>query len=380
MKIVFTGGGSGGHIFPILAIVRAIKKEVLPPTKNLGLYYIGPDDKHGLKLLRQEGVKIKKIFCGKIRRYFSLENLLDLFKMPLGFIQSLFWLFFLAPDLVFSKGGFGSFPVAFMANVLSIPIFLHESDIEPGFASKVESKWVQEIFISFAQTTFFPKDKRIVVGNPIRKEILNGSKEKAKEVFNLQGSKPLILILGGSQGAQKINETILEILLEFLKDFEIIHQIGEKGFNQIKNEAEAILFDKELKKFYHPFAFLNETFSKYALGASDLIVSRAGAGSIFEIAASAKPVILIPLTSAAQDHQRKNAYVFAEQGGGEVIEEINFNPHFFLAKLKHLFSRPDILENMAEKSLNFARPQAAKIIASYLVAYLMEIKQNGKEK
>ncbi|MBU2578780.1 hypothetical protein KKA09_01535, partial [Patescibacteria group bacterium] len=172
--------------------------------------------------------------------------------------------------------------------------------------------------------------------------------------------------------------TILEILPEMLKDFEIIHQIGEKNFNQIKNEAEAILFDKELKKFYHPYAFLNETFLKHALAVSDLIVSRAGAGGIFEIAVSAKPCILIPLTWAAQDHQRKNAYAFAERGGGEVIEEINFNPHFFLSKLKHLFSRPDILKNMAEKSRDFARPQAAKIIASYLVEYLAAIKNYKK--
>lgn len=373
MKIVFTGGGSGGHIFPILAIVREIKKEILPATKNFGLYYVGPDDKYGLELLRQEGVKIKKITCGKLRRYFSLQNFLDLLKMPIGFLQSLFWLFFLAPDLVFSKGGYGSFPVALVANILTIPIFLHESDIEPGFASKIESKWIQEIFISFEQTAFFPKDKRIVVGNPVRKEILGGSKEEAKKLFELQGTRPLILILGGSQGAQKINETILGILPEFLKDFEIIHQIGEKNFNQTKSEADSILFDEGLKKFYHPFAFLNETFLKHALFVSDLIVSRAGSGSIFEIAAVAKPAVLVPLTWAAQDHQRKNAYAFAECGGGEVIEEMNFSSHFFLSTIKHLFSRPDILRNMAEKSRDFARPQAAKIIASYLIAYLMGI-------
>jgi UDP-N-acetylglucosamine--N-acetylmuramyl-(pentapeptide) pyrophosphoryl-undecaprenol N-acetylglucosamine transferase len=378
MKIVFTGGGSGGHIFPILAIVREIKKEIPQETKNFKLYYIGPDDKYGLELLRQEGVRVKKVICGKLRRYFSLQNFLDLLKMPLGFFQSLFWLFFLAPDLVFSKGGYGSFPVAVAADILSIPIFLHESDVEPGFASRVESKWVQEIFISFKQTAFFPKDKKIVVGNPIRKEILGGSAEKAKEIFGLQGGKPLILILGGSQGAQKINETVLEILPEFLRSFEIIHQIGEKNFSQIKNEAESILFDEKLKKFYHPFTFLNETLLKHALAVSELVISRAGAGSIFEVAVCAKPIILIPLAWAAQDHQRKNAYAFAENGGGEVIEEMNFSPHFLLSKLKHLFSRPDILKNMSEKSRDFARPAAAKIIASYLVAYLVGIKQNGK--
>lgn len=372
MKIIFTGGGTGGHIFPILAIVREIKR--IHPEHDLKLYYIGPGDKYSSELLFKEGVEIKKIVVGKLRRYFSLKNFLDIFKIPIGFLQAFFWLFFLAPDLVFSKGGHGSFPTTLAANLLNIPLFLHESDIKPGLASKIESKWVQEIFISFPKTEFFPKDKKILVGNPIRKEILGGSKSQAKEIFNLGGGKPLILILGGSQGSKKINETILEILPELLKDFEIIHQIGKRNFNQVKNEAEVTIFDEYLKKFYHPFPFLEENYLKHALGASDLIVSRAGAGSIFEIAAHGKPAILIPLSHAAQDHQLKNAYAFSETGGGEIIEEKNFKAHFFLEKLKHLFERTDILEKMSKKSQDFAQPQAAKIIASYIIEYLKAIK------
>jgi len=375
MKVIFTGGGTGGHIFPILAIIREIKQ--IYTQADLGLYYVGPDDKSDLKLLIEEGVKIKKIASGKLRRYFSFKNFLDFFKIPIGIVQAFFWLFFLMPDLVFSKGGYGSFPVAFSAKILGIPLILHESDVSPGLASRIESKWAQEIFVSFPKTEFFPKDKIILVGNPIRKSILGGDKEKAKNLFNLRKGKPVVLILGGSQGAQKINDLILDILPEMLSSVELIHQTGRKNFNNVKAEAEAVLFDKFLKKFYHPFAFLDETLLREALAVSDLVISRAGAGSIFEIAASGKPAILIPISESAQNHQIKNAYSFAESGGGEVIEEKNLTPHFFLEKIKFIVSRPDILQEMSQGSLNFSRPKAAKIIASYIIEYLKAMKQQS---
>lgn len=372
MKIVFTAGGSGGHIFPILAIIREIKKNY--SENDLALYYIGPQDEYSSHLLLKEGVKVKKILSGKLRRYFSLMNIPDLLiKVPIGIIQSFFWLFFLAPDLVFSKAGYGSIPTAYSAKLLGIPIFLHESDAVPGLSSRIESKWAREIFVSFFNQNIFPKNKIICVGNPIRKAILGGSKEKAKEIFKLQGDKPLILILGGSQGCQIINELILEILPEFLQNFELIHQTGRKNFKKVKIETEAILHKKE-QKYYHVFPFLNESYLKEALTACDLIVSRAGAASIFEAAAAGKPMILVPLANSAQNHQLKNAYDFAKSGGGDVIEQKNLTPHFFLGKLKYLFSRQNILQNMAEKSRAFARPRAAEIIACYLIEYINTMK------
>lgn len=377
MKIVFTGGGTAGHIFPFLAIVREIKKNY--PDLNFKPYYIGPNlNEHISGLLEKEEIRIIKILTGKLRRYFSLENFLDIFKLPIGLIQSFFWLFFLGPDLVFSKSGYGSFPVAFWANIFGIPFFLHESDSVFGLASKIESKWAQEVFLSFPLIDSLDKNKGIVVGNPVRQEILEGSKKEAQKLFKLQGNKPLILILGGSQGAQKINEVILEILPAFLKDFEIIHQTGRKNFLEVKKEAEAILTDEDLKKDYHPFPFLEEEFYKQALVVADLIISRAGAGAIFEISAAGKPALLIPLAQSAQNHQLKNAYIFTEKGGGEVIEESNFSPHFFLTKLKHLFSRQDILTKMKENSKNFSRSNAAKIIASYLIEYFTQLSNKNR--
>lgn len=373
MKILFTGGGTAGHLMPIVAIVREIRK--IYPLKDIQFFYIGPKDDFSAVLFSEEGIKVKTVLSGKIRRYWGwksfFQNLIDLFKIPLGILQAFFYLFFLAPDLIFSKGGFGSIPVTIAGWLLRIPIFLHESDVSPGLANRFLSRFAREIFVSFPahKTEYFSPRKMISVGNPIRREILEGKKEEAISFFKLTLEKPVILILGGSQGAQRINDKILEILPEFLKYFELIHQTGEKNFQQVKAEAK-VMITPDLEKYYHPFPFLKEEELKQAYAVSDLIVSRAGSGSIFEIAALGKPSILIPLPEAAQNHQIKNAYSYAQSGAAIVIEEANFTSHFFLERLKYLFSHPSELEKMKIKAKEFSQPEAAKIIASYLLESL----------
>ena len=179
----------------------------------------------------------------------------------------------------------------------------------------------------------------------------------------------MILVLGGSQGAQKINDIILAILPEILTDFELIHQTGEKNFKQVKAEAQVVI-SQELSQYYHPLGFLKEIEMREALAVGDLVISRAGAGSIFEIAAGRKPSILIPLAISAQNHQVKNAYTYAENGATLVMEEANLTPHFFLEKVKYLFSHPEELEKMSQSASQFAQPDSAKILAEYLLNYL----------
>ena len=369
MKILFTGGGTGGHVFPLVAIVREIRR--IYPQKNLEFFYIGPKDEFGLILLSQEQIEIKKIFSGKIRRYFSFQNFIDLvFKIPIGVFQSFYYLWKIKPNLVFSKGGYGSLPVTFCANILKIPIFLHESDIVPGLANRKSSKWARKIFISFPRTEYFDLEKVVLVGNPIRKEVLEGSKEKAKELFDLTFEKPILLFLGGSQGAEKINDFVLAILNDLLKEFEIIHQCGRENFREVAAESQVVI-SSDLKKYYHPIAFLDELEIQHAYKAADFIISRSGAGTIFEIAALGKPSILVPLSSAAANHQAKNAYSYAETGACLVVEQENLTPNFFLRKIHYLFSHSQELEKMKEAALGFSKPMAAKTIARHVLEYLM---------
>lgn len=374
MKILFTGGGTGGHIFPIIAISREIRKA--SSEKELKFFYLGPKDPFGEILLSQEGIIVKKVLAGKIRRYFNFqsffENLFDiLIKTPVGILQAFLYLFFLAPDFIFSKGGFGSFPTVLAGWILGIPIFLQESDAIPGLTNRILAKFSLKIFVSFPKTIYFSEKKIILVGNPIRRELLENSIEDAKTVFKLQGGKPVILIIGGSQGAQRINDKILEILPEILKNFELIHQCGEQNFKEVQAEAK-VMMSEELEVFYHLFYFLKEEELKKAYDICDFVVSRAGAGIIFEIAAVGKPAILIPLPEAAQNHQVKNAYTYAATGAAVVLEEENFTSHFFLEKLKYLFAHPEELEKMSSAARNFARPLAAQVIGNYLVDYLTQ--------
>lgn len=390
MKILFTGGGTGGHVIPIIAITREIKK--IYQKKNLEFYFIGPKNEFDSAMLAGEGIRIKNVSAGKIRRYFSLgalvQNFIDIFiRIPVGILQSFFYIFFLSPDLIFSKGGYGSIPGVIASKLLYVPIFLHESDIVPGAANRLLCNFALEIFASFPKTEYFSFKKIILVGNPTRKELLGGSLKEARKLFKLgfkktaEGEeaeedpsdqplpKPVILILGGSQGAQRVNDEILEALPQLLENFELIHQCGENNYQVMKGETESIIKD-DLKHFYHLYPYLNENELRLAYAAADLIVSRAGSGTIFEIAAAGKPSILIPLPESAQNHQVRNAYAYQEAGACLVMEENNFSSNFFLERLKSLFADPERSKEMSKKAREFSKPDAGWIIAHYLVEYL----------
>ena len=373
MKILFTGGGTGGHVLPIIAVARELRKQQDSPeiAGGLELLYMGPKDDFAEILLSQEGIKVYHALAGKVRRYGGIKtlfpNLADtLVKTPLGVLQALFSMFSLAPDLIFSKGGYGALPTTIAGWMLQVPIILHESDTVPGLSNRIGGFFASQIFVAFARTSYFPAKKMVYVGNPIRKEVLVGSRKEAQELLQLKGGKPVVLFMGGSQGPQRINDMLLAILGEALKDFEVIHQTGEKNFTQVREEARAVVA-KELIAYYHAIPFLKEPELRHVYAACDFIVSRAGSGSIFEIAALGKPSILIPLPEAAQNHQIQNAYEYANTGAAVVLEESNMAPHFFLEKLRYLVSNAQELAKMSTAALQFAKPEAATTIARYLI-------------
>lgn len=369
MKILFTGGGTGGHVFPLVAISREIRR--IYPKNDLELYYVGPKDELGLIYLSQEDFIIKTIISGKVRRYFSLENIVDIcFKIPFGVLQSIFLLSKIKPDLVFSKGGSGSISVTLSARILKIPVFIHESDVVPGLSNQQTSKWAEKIFTSFPKTEYFNPDKVIVVGNPVRSEVLNGDEKIAGELFDLTFTKPVFLIIGGSQGAEAMNDFILRILNTILKDYELIHVCGKDNLGQVQAEAQVVM-DKSLEKYYHPVGFLDEEKIKHAYKVADIIISRSGSGSIFEIAAVGKPSILVPLPTAAANHQAENAYVYSETGAAIVLEQDNLTPNFFMEKIELLFLHPERIEEMKNAALAFAKPLAARAVAREILEFFM---------
>lgn len=377
MKIIFTGGGTGGHLFPIIAIIRELKNIPEIKDKNLKIYFIGPEGKVTEELLKKEGVEMKTILAGKMRGYITpksiIQNFVDtLFKIPIGFIQSLIYVSIISPNVIFSKGGYGALPVNFAAKILRIPLFIHESDIIPGKTTKMFAKKAAAIFTSFPETIIentLPS-KVICAGNPIRKNLITKEEGEDGKIFNLSGEKPVIFIWGGSQGAQTLNELVLTALPDLLKNFEIIHQCGLKNFEQAKVMSDIMIKDQQLAKGYHLFDFLTEPEIKQAYHSAHLIVSRAGSGAIFEIAAMGKPSIIIPLPESSQDHQAKNANAYAATGAAVVMEPKNPTPAMLFSKIMLIFSQPEKLQEMSKAALKFAKPDAAKDIATEITNYL----------
>ncbi len=365
LRIVLTGGGTAGHLFPTIAVARKIREK----RPDAEIYFIGPKTV-GAEVLLQEGIVYKKIFAGKLRRYFASANFVDLlFRLPLGFLQSLWFLFKIMPDAVFCKGGFGSLPATLAAWIYRIPIIVHESDSVPGLSNRIVGRLAKKIAVSFPEAKqYFKEQKTALIGNPMRETLEGGTLEEAKKAFRLQGDRPLIFITGGSQGAEAINTIIMAILPKLLEQTEIIHQCGLANQESIKIQLpQTIPSDSVLNDYYHYSGFLNTEQMKQAYAAADLVLARAGANTINELANLGKPAILIPLPDSAGDHQTKNAFSYAKYGGAVIFQQPNLAPNILAEKIINLSKDREILQKMSAGAKNFAYPDADEKLAEALL-------------
>ena len=365
IRIVLTGGVSGGHTFPLIAVSRALKQASKDPIE---LLYIGNKGPFEDVLITGEGIPAKYIFTGKWRRYFSILNFTDLFKIPLGFFQALWHLFRFMPDAVFAKGGSVSVPVGVAAWVLRIPLVIHDSDAVAGRANRFLAKFASRIAVAYPTAKeFFPAWKTALTGNPVREEILAGNAARARAQHHFTESKPVVLVLGGSQGARSLNTAFVRILPGLLKVAQVLHQTGAANFEDVTLRAGELGI-KAGREGYIPVPFLTAQELADVLALSEVAISRAGASSIADLAATGKPSILVPLPSAANDEQRMNAYEVARFGGAVVLEEGNLGEHLFLAKVEELLEDADLRAKMSEKIRLFYNPEAANAIAAGILA------------
>ena len=305
-RIVLTGGGTAGHVTPNIAL--------LPRLKELGydVHYIG--SYNGIEKTLMEGCQVPYygISSGKLRRYFDLKNFSDPFKVLKGFSEASKLLKKLKPDVVFSKGGFVSVPVVIAAKQLHIPVIIHESDMTPGLANKLSIPAASKVCCNFPETiSHLPKGKAVLSGSPIRQELLTGDRTKALQFTGLSGTKPVLLIIGGSLGSVVVNEAVRSILPKLLKKFEIIHLCGKGKLDQTLTALNG----------YVQYEYISDEL-KDLFALSDIVISRAGANSICEFLALRKPALLIPLSAAAsRGDQILNAHSFEKQGYASVLEE-----------------------------------------------------------
>jgi len=363
MRVVLTGGGTGGHIFPLVAVAQSVKEK----DSQAEFLFLGPKGKLERNTMTEYKIKTKYVMSGKARRYFSFLNFVDIFKFPFGIAQALWHLLWFMPDVVFSKGGHAAVPVVIAAWIYQIPILTHESDSIPGMANRIIGKFSQRIAISYPRAKrYFVESKLLLTGNPVRKGINQGDRNVFFEKLGLTESKPVIFVSGGSQGAQGINEAIAKSLPELLKRVQIIHQTGENNYKTAIHQAREVGI-KEGHEGYFPFPFFDFEDMRNVYAVADLVISRAGANSISEVAANNKAVILIPLSSAANNHQSMNAYALAEVGGAIVLEENNLGKHMLIQKVDKILHEENFATKLVENIGGFYHPDAADKIAEGLI-------------
>ena len=305
-RIILTGGGTAGHVTPNIALLPRLKE------LQYDIHYIGSYNGIEKELISQFGIPYHGISTGKLRRYFSVQNFTDPFRVIKGMGEARKLIKILEPDVIFSKGGFVSVPVVLAGKGQHVPVIIHESDMTPGLANKISIPSATKVCCNFPETlSSLPAGKAVLTGSPIRQELLHGNKQAAKDFCGFTGDLPILMVMGGSIGSVYINNAIRGCIDTLLTKYQIIHLCGKGNIDESLKD----------KKGYAQFEYISENLPDL-FAAADLVVARAGANSICELLALHKPNILIPLSrNASRGDQILNANSFAKQGFSVVLEE-----------------------------------------------------------
>lgn len=343
-RIVLTGGGTAGHVMPNMAILGELSQN------GFDVHYMGSS---GIErdIATKYGIPFHKIASGKLRRYFSLENAVDVFRVVLGLLQAIRYMMILRPHIVFSKGGFVAVPVTLAAWMCRIPVVTHESDYSPGLANRIIGPFSKKILYTFSETAqFLPKGKSIEVGTPVRPDLFSGDAVRGKQFCGVSNENPILLVMGGSQGAQRINDALKASLPRLLEKFNVIHLTGK---------GKSIGFTHP---DYHPFEFVGPEL-KDLFAAAQLVVSRAGANSIYELLALKKPMLLIPLEAGSRGDQVLNAKSFERKGWALQLRETQMNEtSFFESILKLKNSADEIIRRQSEVAVSAVPQRIVQIL------------------
>lgn len=347
-KIVLTGGGTAGHVTPNIALIPSLKKN------DFEISYIGSYNGIEKKLIEEQGIPYYGISSGKLRRYLDLKNLTDPFRVIKGYFEACKHLKTLAPNIVFSKGGFVSVPVVLAAKKLNIPVLIHESDMTPGLANKISIPAATKVCCNFPETVSMISDnKGVLTGSPIRAELTKGDRQTGLDLCHFSSTKPVILVIGGSLGALRVNEAVRSILPQLLERFQIVHLCGkgkvDESFYSTTGYYQFEYIDKELKDLF---------------ACADIVISRAGANALFELLTLNKPNLLIPLSAnASRGDQILNARSFKQQGYSMVLPEEELTDEALYSSICELYeNRQTYIAAMKKASANDAITKIVNLI------------------
>lgn len=376
MRIVFTGGGTGGHLIPFEPLIEALRtqylerRSVLPAVVDpheLKLYFLGIANEDTKKFFAHYDVETHHIPSGKLRRYFSHLTFFDIvFRLPIGTAKALIRMWRIMPDAVISKGGYGSIPVLIAAVFYRVPFLLHESDAVVGLANRTVARHASIITVGFDTTKKEMSrftSKTFVTGTPVRSRFGTITQADAKKSFNFTEAELVLLVLGGSQGAQQINEVLLQVLPELILNCGIIHITGTQHYTKITAVANELLESSSRKQFYKVQPYLEDTMVD-AMTAADVVVTRAGATTLAELTRLRKPSLIIPLSNAANDHQRHNAEEYERVGAARVLDPSNLGKNLFLRSVTDLLTNQSLRQEFSSRLVKLDHPRAGRDIAT----------------
>lgn len=366
MRLVIAGGGTGGHVSPGLAVVAALRRQ-----GPVDVLWLGTRDGVERQIVASAGLPFYEIQAGKLRRYLSFSTITDAPRVPVGVMQAYSALRRFKPEVVLSTGGFVSVPTVLAAALRRIPVLIHEQTAQFGLANRINARFATVVALSFdvSRAHLPPTGKRVVVtGNPVREDLRYGDPVTAAERFGLDRDLPTIYVTGGARGSHRLNLTIAELLPGLLERRQVIHATGpvEANADYATLRARASAWPERLSRRYIVRHFVGaELPHVYAL--ASIVVARAGAGTVAELASLGKPAILVPLPGTGGDEQTKNAALLEGAGGAVVLPEAGFTPALLLSELERLLSDAAGLQRMSAAAVSLARPDAADALAGELL-------------
>jgi len=368
MRVLVSGGGTGGHIYPALAIATSLRTQY-----QAEILFLGSDDGLEKEIVPAAGFALATVKAGKLRRYVSLETITGVMRVPLGMFQAISIVRKFRADVAFTSGGYVAVPAALASRLNGVPLLMHQQDVPPNLSNRLAAPLATRISVAFADSLpYFPARKTLLLGNPIRQAMLDAretSPQAARAELGLEAGLPLLLVTGGSQGARHLNAMVCQALPGLLACCQVLQISGKDLYNETRAQADSLLAgqDETLRKRYHLVAYLNEEMP-LALQAADLVLCRSGASTLSELALLGKPAILVPLSPAVGGPaQQENAAMFERKGAASVISNDNLKPEILVERVLSLIASNAQITAMARSANTFARPDATQDITQELV-------------
>lgn len=368
MRVLVSGGGTGGHIYPALAVAMQLREEY-----QAEILFLGSDDGLETEIVPAAGFRLATIKAGKLRRYISWETITGVMRVPVGMIEAINLVGQFRPGVAFTSGGYVAVPAGLAARFERVPLLMHQQDVPPNLSNRLVAPLATRISVAFADSlTYFPARKTLQLGNPLRQAMLDVRQtppQEARRALGFERQEPLLLVTGGSQGARHLNQTVGKALPDLLAHCQVLQISGNALYNETRELCESVLAaqDEAVRRRYRLVAYLNEEMP-LALQAADLVLCRSGASTLSELAALGKPSILVPLPPAiGSSPQEANAEMFGRKQAARVMKDGDLKPQVLVENVTSILASSTLLEAMSNAASSFAKPQATQEIAAEIV-------------